>query len=56
MTRRSLFRRLVAAVALSFVITLPARAQSVVGEGKTGPVPNPVNLDTTDCSRRSSSA
>jgi len=42
----SLFRSLIAAaLAVSFV--LPAGAQSVVGKDKTGPVPNPVNLDTT---------
>jgi uncharacterized protein (TIGR01244 family) len=42
----SLFRFL-AATALSIAITLPAGAQSIVGKGKTGPVPNPVNLDIT---------
>jgi len=42
----SLFRFL-AATALAVSITLPAGAQSIVGKGKTGPVPNPVNLDTT---------
>jgi len=46
MTCSSLFRSLIAAaLAVSFV--LPAGAQSVVGKDKTGPVPNPVNLDTT---------
>src|SRR5437762_3414159 len=35
------------AVALLISITLPAGAQSVVGKGKTGPVPDPVNLDIT---------
>jgi len=46
MTWQSLFRYL-SVVALSFLITLPAGAQSIVGKNKTGPVPNPVNLDTT---------
>jgi uncharacterized protein (TIGR01244 family) len=46
MTRQSLFRYL-SAGALSVLITLPAGAQSIVGKGKTGPVPDPVNLDTT---------
>src|SRR6266849_1711296 len=53
MTCSSLFRSLMAA-ALAVSVTLPAGAQSVVGTGgsvvgkdKTGPVPNPVNLDTT---------
>jgi uncharacterized protein (TIGR01244 family) len=41
-----LFRSLTAA-ALAVLMTLPARAQSVVGKEKTGPVPNPVNLETT---------
>jgi uncharacterized protein (TIGR01244 family) len=36
-----------AAAALAVSLTLPAGAQSVVGKNKTGPVPNPVNLDTT---------
>jgi uncharacterized protein (TIGR01244 family) len=36
------------AIALTVVsISLPAAAQSVVGKGKTGPVPDPVNLDIT---------
>jgi uncharacterized protein (TIGR01244 family) len=43
MTTSSLFRSL-AAAALAALVTLPAGAQSIVG--KTGPVPNPVNLDT----------
>jgi len=34
-----------AAVAVTFAI--PAGAQNIVGKGKTGPVPNPVSLDTT---------
>ena len=46
MTYQSLFRA-VAATALAALITLPAGAQSIVGKGKTGPVPNPVTLDTT---------
>jgi len=46
MRRSFLFRSLIAAaLAVSFV--LPAGAQSVVGKDRTGPVPNPVNLDTT---------
>src|SRR5437870_6951474 len=45
MTRSSLFRSLTAA-ALAVSVTLPAGAQSVIGKDKTGPVPNPVNLDT----------
>src|SRR6266446_10260289 len=46
MTCSSLFRSLMAA-ALAVALTLPASAQSVVGKGKTGPVPDPVNLDIT---------
>lgn len=46
MTSQFLLRSL-AAVTLTFAIALPAVAQSVVGKGKTGPVPNPVVLDTT---------
>jgi uncharacterized protein (TIGR01244 family) len=46
MTCSSLFHSLMAA-ALAVSVVLPARAQSVVGKGRTGPVPNPVNLDTT---------
>ena len=46
MTWHSRFRCLSAAT-LSVVLTLPAGAQSIVGKDKTGPVPNPVNLDTT---------
>ena len=45
MTSSSPFR-LVAAVVVVF-LTLPAAAQSIVGKDKTGPVPNPVNLDIT---------
>jgi protein tyrosine phosphatase (PTP) superfamily phosphohydrolase (DUF442 family) len=46
MTWQSLYRYL-SVGALSVLITLPAGAQSIVGKGKTGPVPNPVALDTT---------
>ena len=46
MTWRSLFRSL-GATALTVLITLPAGAQSVIGKDRIGPVPNPVNLDTT---------
>lgn len=46
MTWPSLFRSL-AATALAVSVTIPTGAQSVVGKDKTGPVPNPVNLDTT---------
>ena len=46
MTRSSLLRVLLAG-ALAVSIARPAPAQSVVGKDKTGPVPNPVNLDTT---------
>ena len=47
MTCSSLFRSLVVATALVAVVSVPAGAQSIVGKGKTGPVPNPVPLDTT---------
>src|SRR5258705_9842725 len=46
MTYSNLFRSLTAA-ALVVWVTLPAGAQSIVGRGKTGPVPNQVRLDTT---------
>ena len=46
MTGSSLFRSLMTA-ALAVSVALPAGAQSVVGKDKTGPVPNPVTLDTT---------
>lgn len=46
MKLRSAFQSLVILV-LTFALTLPAAAQSIVGKDKTGPVPNPVNLDTT---------
>lgn len=39
--------RTLASAALALAITLPAAAQSVVGKGKTGPAPDPVNLDIT---------
>src|SRR5216110_2365704 len=46
MINSTLFRSLTAA-ALAVLVTLPAAAQSVVGKDKSGPVPNPVNLDTS---------
>ena len=39
------FRAAVSTVVLA--IALPAAAQSIVGKGKSGPVPDPVNLDPT---------
>ena len=45
MTWQLLFRYLPVGV-LSVLITASAGAQSIVGKGKTGSVPNPVNLDT----------
>jgi uncharacterized protein (TIGR01244 family) len=39
--------RSIGTAVLVFVISLPASAQSVVGKGKTGPAPDPVNLDIT---------
>jgi len=39
--------RAIAAALLIVSISLPAAAQSVVGKGKTGPAPDPVNLDIT---------
>jgi len=45
MTSRSLFRYLSAST-LTILIALPAGAQNIVGKDKTGPVPNPVILDT----------
>jgi len=46
MTRSSLCRfLLISVVALS--LSAPAVAQSIVGKDKTGPVPDPVSLDTT---------
>ena len=47
MARRSLFRYLLIG-ALCVLTTPPAGAQSIVGKGKTGPVPDPVNLETKD--------
>lgn len=38
--------RLVAVAGLTASLTAPAGAQSIVGKGKTGPVPDPVSLDT----------
>jgi len=42
---RFVSRSLVMAALVS--LTIPAAAQNIVGKDKTGPVPNPVNLDTT---------
>lgn len=39
--------RSIAAALLVVAMSLPAAAQSVVGKGKTGPAPDPVNLDIT---------
>ena len=39
--------RVLAAAALTASIALPVAAQHVVGKDRTGPVPNPVTLDTT---------
>jgi uncharacterized protein (TIGR01244 family) len=39
--------RCLSTAALTILLALPATAQSIVGKDKTGPVPNPVNLDTT---------
>ena len=44
MTFPILFRS-AAAVTLAFSCVVPVGAQSIVGKGKTGPVPNPVTLD-----------
>jgi uncharacterized protein (TIGR01244 family) len=38
-------RRTVMAAGLAALISAPTFGQSIVGRGKTGPVPNPVNLD-----------
>jgi uncharacterized protein (TIGR01244 family) len=46
MTCSVLFRD-AGALALALSLAVPAAAQSVVGKGKTGPVPNPVTLETT---------
>jgi uncharacterized protein (TIGR01244 family) len=45
--KRTSLLRVVMATALTVSVTLPASAQSIVGKNKTGPVPNPVNLDIT---------
>jgi uncharacterized protein (TIGR01244 family) len=45
MTRSFLLKSLSASV-LALAIAVPAVAQSIVGTNKTGPVPDPVNLDT----------
>src|SRR5262245_65990893 len=42
-----LLYRSTAVVALVFSLAVTPGAQSIVGKGKTGPVPNPVNLDTS---------
>ena len=39
--------RSIGIVLLVVLVALPAAAQSVVGKGKTGPAPDPVNLDIT---------
>ena len=44
MTPSNLFRS-AAVVALAFSFAVPTGAQSIVGNGKTGPVPSPVTLD-----------
>ena len=46
MTSHSMARCLSAA-ALTLLLALPTAAQNIVGKDKTGPVPNPVNHDTT---------
>jgi len=46
MTRSALARACAASV-VALLVTLPAAAQSVIGKDKTGPVPDPVSLDTT---------
>jgi uncharacterized protein (TIGR01244 family) len=45
--KRTSLLRVMMATALTVSVTLPASAQSIVGKGTTGPVPNPVNLDIT---------
>jgi uncharacterized protein (TIGR01244 family) len=42
---RSFLLRCLATCALAVAVGLPAVAQSIVGKDKTGPVPDPVNLD-----------
>ena len=39
--------RCLSTAALTILLAIPAFAQSIVGKDKTGPVPNPVSLDTT---------
>jgi uncharacterized protein (TIGR01244 family) len=39
--------RWLSTAALTILLAIPATAQSIVGKDKTGPVPNPVSLDTT---------
>ena len=46
MTCSFLFRSLMAS-SLAVLVALPVGAQSVVGRDRTGPVPNPVTLETT---------
>ncbi len=46
MISSALFRS-IAMMALTFSLAVPAGAQSIVGKGKTGPVPDPVTLDAT---------
>ena len=41
----SVLLRSAAVAALAFSLAVPAGAQSIVGKGKTGPVPSPVTLD-----------
>ncbi len=45
--RFSCLPQLIAAVSLTVAVAVPTAAQSVVGDGKKGPVPDPVSLDTT---------
>ncbi len=42
-----MLHRSIATALLLVSMSLPAAAQSVVGKGKTGPAPDPVNLDIT---------
>ena len=39
--------RCLSTAALTILLAIPATAQSIVGKDKTGPVPNPVTLDTS---------
>jgi len=39
--------RVLPLAALALVMAMPADAQHVVGKGRTGPVPDPINLDIT---------